>query len=98
MLAELSGDCLKNTPRVPVFAGPETKCGFEKLRKLDDVDSSLTSRPSGSGQETTTNKGGSDMKTSSWKSTLSVLAGLLAVAAWALPAQAESPKKGGILK
>src|SRR5207344_1997795 len=38
------------------------------------------------------------MKTSSWKSTLSVLAGLLAVSAWALPAQAESPKKGGILK
>src|SRR6476469_10616190 len=38
------------------------------------------------------------MKTSSWKSMLSVLAGLLAVSAWALPAQAESPKKGGILK
>ena len=38
------------------------------------------------------------MKTSRWTSTLSLVAGLVAVSAWALPAQAESPKKGGILK
>jgi peptide/nickel transport system substrate-binding protein len=39
------------------------------------------------------------MKTSSWTSTLSLLAGLVAVSAWAaLPAQAETPKKGSILK
>ena len=38
------------------------------------------------------------MKTSNWKSTLSVLAGVVALSAWALPAQAEAPKKGGILK
>ena len=38
------------------------------------------------------------MKTSSWKSTLSLLAGLVAVSAWALPAQTETIKRGGILK
>ena len=38
------------------------------------------------------------MKTSSWTSALAVLAGLVAVSAWTVPAQAESPKKGGILK
>ena len=37
------------------------------------------------------------MKTSSWTSALAVLAGLVAVSPWTVPAQAE-PKKGGILK
>src|SRR5262245_3841021 len=38
------------------------------------------------------------MTTSSWSSALSLLAGAVAMSAWALPAQSESPKKGGILK
>jgi peptide/nickel transport system substrate-binding protein len=39
------------------------------------------------------------MRRSGWKSALPLLAGLAAAAAWtALPAQAQTPKKGGILK
>ncbi len=39
------------------------------------------------------------MKAQRWKSALPLLAGLVAVSAWvALPAQAETPTKGGILK
>ena len=38
------------------------------------------------------------MQTSRWTFALSLMAGVAAVSAWALPAQAESPKKGGILK
>src|SRR5712691_1549880 len=44
-----------------------------------------------------TQTGGPDMKLG-WNFALPVLAGLLAVPLWGAPVEAESPKKGGILK
>jgi peptide/nickel transport system substrate-binding protein len=42
--------------------------------------------------------GGRTVKSSCWKSTLPLLAGLAALGVWSLPAEAQTPKKGGILK